>query len=86
MREFTIVAYAQSPQVRQEKVLVSEMLMPVIETALTEAAMTMDDIDFVCSGSCDYIAGGAFSFVGGVDALGAVKNGIMLKWMHLGFV
>ncbi|MAV76018.1 MAG: lipid-transfer protein [Actinobacteria bacterium TMED172] len=75
MREVAIVAYAQSPQVRQEKILNEvEMLMPVIEAALTEAAMTMNDIDFVCSGSCDYIAGGAFSFVGAVDALGATPS------------
>lgn len=75
MREVAIVSYAQSPQVRQEKVLNEvEMLMPVIQEALTEADMTMDDIDFICSGSCDYIAGGAFSFVSAVDALGATPS------------
>ncbi len=30
------------------------------------------DVDFVCSGSCDYLQGAAFAFVSGVDALGAV--------------
>ena len=71
-REVAIIAYAQSPQVRQERVLNEvEILMPEINKALAEAGMSMDDIDFVCSGSCDYIAGGAFSFVGAVDALGA---------------
>ena len=30
------------------------------------------DVDFVCSGSCDYLQGAAFAFVAGVDALGAV--------------
>jgi acetyl-CoA acetyltransferase len=29
-------------------------------------------VDFVCSGSCDYLQGAAFAFVSGVDALGAV--------------
>ena len=29
-------------------------------------------LDFVCSGSCDYLQGAAFAFVMGVDALGAV--------------
>lgn len=72
MREVAIVGYAQSPQVRQERVLNEvEILMPEIDKALADAGMTMDEIDFVCSGSCDYIAGGAFSFVGAVDALGA---------------
>ncbi len=72
MREVGIIAYAQSPQIRQERALNEvEMLMPMLKVALVESGLTMDDIDFVCSGSCDYIAGGAFSFVGAVDALGA---------------
>lgn len=72
LREVAIIAYAQSPQVRQERVLNEvEILMPEINKALADAGLTMDEIDFVCSGSCDYIAGGAFSFVGAVDALGA---------------
>lgn len=72
MREVAIIGYAQSPQIRQETVCNEvEILMPEIDKALTDAGMTMSDIDFVCSGSCDYIAGGAFSFVGAVDSLGA---------------
>ena len=72
MREVAIIAYAQSPQVRRDPVRNEvEMLVPTVGEALDEVSMTLDDIDFVCSGSCDYIAGGAFSFVGAVDALGA---------------
>src|SRR5574340_664523 len=72
MREVAIIGYAQSPQVREARGLNEvEMLMPVLQAALADAHMTLDDIDFVCSGSCDYIAGGAFSFVGALDAVGA---------------
>ncbi len=72
MREVAIIAYAQSPQVRRDPIRNEvEMLVPTVGEALDEVNMTLDDIDFVCSGSCDYIAGGAFSFVGAVDALGA---------------
>ena len=33
--------------------------------------VTRSDIDFTCSGSCDYLAGASFAFVSAVDALGA---------------
>lgn len=73
MREVAVIGYAQSPQVRRERELNEvEMLIPMIQRALDGAEMTMDEIDFVCSGSCDYVAGTPFSFVGAVDALGAV--------------
>jgi len=72
MRDVAIIGYAQSPQVREARGLNDvEMLMPVLQAALADAHMTLADIDFVCSGSCDYIAGGAFSFVGALDAVGA---------------
>jgi acetyl-CoA acetyltransferase len=72
MRDVAIVGYAQSPQVREARGISEvEMLMPVLQAALADAQMTLRDIDFVCSGSCDYIAGGAFSFVGALDAVGA---------------
>jgi acetyl-CoA acetyltransferase len=72
MHDVAIIGYAQSPQVREARGLNEvEMLMPVLQAALADAHMPLDDIDFVCSGSCDYIAGGAFSFVGALDAVGA---------------
>lgn len=72
MREVAIIGYAQAPQVREARGLNEvEMLMPVLQAVLADARMTLRDIDFVCSGSCDYIAGGAFSFVGALDAVGA---------------
>jgi acetyl-CoA acetyltransferase len=50
-----------------------ELIIPVIHEALAAVGMgNAQDVDFTCSGSCDYQQGAAFAFVLGVDALGAV--------------
>ncbi|GIE75166.1 lipid-transfer protein [Actinoplanes philippinensis] len=49
-----------------------ETLAPVFEAALGQAGLERREIDFWCSGSSDYLAGRAFSFVNAVDAIGAV--------------
>ncbi len=73
MREVAVVAYAQSPMVRNAGALNEvEMLMPVLEEVRSKAGLSQQEIDFTCSGSCDYLQGAAFAFVEGVDALGAV--------------
>jgi len=47
--------------------------MPAIKEALSAVGLNnAQDVDFTCSGSCDYQQGAAFAFVLGVDALGAV--------------
>lgn len=48
-----------------------EMLVPVFREVLAQARMSRQDVDFWCSGSSDYLAGRAFSFVSAVDAIGA---------------
>jgi acetyl-CoA acetyltransferase len=47
-----------------------EMLMPVTAAAVERAGMSFDDIGFTCSGSTDYLAGTAFSFVSTLDGVG----------------
>ena len=74
MKDVAIVAWAQSPIVRdagaQNEV---ELIMPVLRKVLDDTGLkSAQDVDFVCSGSCDYLQGAAFAFVMGVDALGAV--------------
>lgn len=73
MREVAIISYAQTPMRRdagaQNDV---ELLMPTLQEALSNVGLTQKDIDFTCSGSCDYLGGAAFAFVSAVDALGAV--------------
>ncbi|MBD2858401.1 thiolase domain-containing protein [Spongiibacter sp. KMU-158] len=74
MRDVAIVAYAQSDcqgnAGAQNEV---ELIMPVLQEVYKQAGITnVQDVDFTCSGSCDYQQGAAFAFVSGVDALGAV--------------
>lgn len=73
MRDVAIVAYTQSQQVRDAgSANEVEMLMPVLSEIKAGTGLTTKDIDFTCSGSCDYLQGAPFAFVSGVDALGAV--------------
>lgn len=75
MRDVAIISYAQSPQLRDAGAKNDiEQVMDVTTAALAQANMSIDDIDFVCSGSCDYLGGAAFAFVNAVDALGAVPS------------
>ena len=74
MTDIAIVAYQQSDCVRDAGAVNEvELIMPVLGRTLEQAGLTnAQDVDFVCSGSCDYQQGAAFAFVLGVDALGAV--------------
>jgi hypothetical protein len=47
-----------------------EMLMPVVAEVFGNIGITKDDVDFICSGSTDYLIGGPFSFVMALDAVG----------------
>ncbi len=72
MREVAVVSFAQSPSVRRETDLNEvEMLMPVVQQAVARSGLTKHEIGFTVSGSSDYLAGGPFSFVGALDAVGA---------------
>jgi acetyl-CoA acetyltransferase len=74
MRDVAVVGFAQSPQVRQTTGTTNgvEMLVPIISDVLAGLGLTKHDIGFWCSGSSDYLAGRAFSFVSAVDATGPV--------------
>ncbi len=71
MRDVAVISFAQSDHVaaedRRNEV---EMLMPVLGEVLGNVDMTIDDIGFTCSGSTDYLAGQAFSFVMTLDGVG----------------
>jgi acetyl-CoA acetyltransferase len=69
-----VVGFAQSPVGVREDATTSgvEMLVPTIAEAFGACGLTKSDIGFWCSGSSDYLAGRAFSFVSAVDAIGAV--------------
>ncbi len=75
MREVAVISYAQTPKVRDAGAKNDvELVMEAVHGALGNAGITNKDIDFTCSGSCDYLGGAAFAFVSAVDALGAVPS------------
>jgi len=72
--EVAVVGFAQSPcRVREDATTSGvEMLLPIFAEVFGATGLTKSDIGFWCSGSSDYLAGRAFSFVSAVDAIGAV--------------
>jgi len=71
--DVAVVGFAQSPVERHGESTTSgvEMLVPVFAEVLRATGLAQGDIGFWCSGSSDYLAGRAFSFVQAVDAIGA---------------
>jgi acetyl-CoA acetyltransferase len=69
-----VVGFAQSRQVRETTGTTNgvEMLVPLIADVYEQTGLSKRDIGFWCSGSSDYLAGRAFSFVSAVDATGPV--------------
>lgn len=74
MSKIAVVAYQQSAIVADAGAVNEvELIMPVLQKVFAQVGLNnAQDVDFVCSGSCDYQQGAAFAFVLGVDALGAV--------------
>ena len=72
--DVAVVGFAQSPcRVREDATTSGvEMLVPIFAEVFRACGLTRRDIGFWCSGSSDYLAGRAFSFVSAVDAIGAV--------------
>ena len=72
VRPVAVVSFAQSQMMRREEQRNDvEMLQPVIVEVFEKIGLSKDEMGFVCSGSCDYLVGAPFSFVGALDAVGA---------------
>ncbi|HPG24345.1 MAG: thiolase domain-containing protein [Spirochaetaceae bacterium] len=72
MRDVAVVGFTQSPSMRSEPDRNEvEILIPVIDALRKQTGLTSADMDFICSGSSDYLAGSSFAFVSGLDAVGA---------------
>jgi acetyl-CoA acetyltransferase len=71
--DVAVVGFAQAPCLRHSDSTTSgvEMLVPIFQQVLAGTGLAKDGIGFWCSGSSDYLAGRAFSFVQAVDAIGA---------------
>jgi len=74
MQDIAVVAYSQSDCLAHAGAANEvELIMPQLQAVYSQVGLhNAQDVDFVCSGSCDYLQGAAFAFVAGVDALGAV--------------
>jgi acetyl-CoA acetyltransferase len=73
MTDVAVIGFAQAPNERHSPATTNgvEMLVPIFHEVFAATGLTKDDIGFWCSGSSDYLAGRAFSFVSAVDAIGA---------------
>jgi acetyl-CoA acetyltransferase len=73
MTDVAVVGFAEAPNERRSPATTNgvEMLVPIFQHVLQSTGLKKDDIGFWCSGSSDYLAGRAFSFVSAVDAIGA---------------
>jgi acetyl-CoA acetyltransferase len=69
--DIAIIGWDVSPMERHTAKTESQMLLEVVSGAVDDAGITRAEVDFTCAGSCDYVAGQAFSFVQNTDAIGA---------------
>ncbi|WP_137146665.1 thiolase domain-containing protein [Mycolicibacterium sp. CR10] len=74
MTEVAVVGFAHAPHVRRTDGTTNgvEMLMPCFAEIYAELGLKQTDIGFWCSGSSDYLAGRAFSFISAIDSIGAI--------------
>jgi acetyl-CoA acetyltransferase len=74
LRDVAVVGFAHSPHVRRTEGTTNgvEMLMPCFASIYADLGIKQTDIGFWCSGSSDYLAGRAFSFISAIDSIGAV--------------
>jgi acetyl-CoA acetyltransferase len=73
LTDVAVIGFAQSPCARHGEGTTGgvEMLVPILQEVFAATGLTKSDVGFWCSGSSDYLAGRAFSFVSAVDAIGA---------------
>jgi acetyl-CoA acetyltransferase len=73
MPDVAIAGFAKAPNVRETEGTTNgvEMLVPIFAEIFAQTGLSKQDIGFWCSGSSDYLAGRAFSFIAAVDAIGA---------------
>ncbi|MGV9858900.1 thiolase domain-containing protein [Gordonia sp. NPDC003425] len=69
-----IVGFAHSPNIVGTHGTTNgvEMLIPCFHKLYAELGIERTDIEFWCSGSSDYLAGRAFSFISAIDSIGAM--------------
>jgi acetyl-CoA acetyltransferase len=71
VRDVGVIAFAQETVEKDRERNEVEFIIPVVQEAVRQSGMGRHDIDFTISGSCDYLSGGPFTFVAGLDGAGA---------------
>ena len=66
--DIAIIGWNISPMERHTSQTEAQLLNQVITGAVADAGITRKEVDFTCAGSCDYVAGQAFSFVQNIDS------------------
>src|SRR3954447_997878 len=69
--DIAIIGWSISPMERHTGKTEAQLINDVVSGAVADAGITRADVDFTVAGSCDYVAGQAFSFVQNIDAVGA---------------
>jgi acetyl-CoA acetyltransferase len=72
VRDVAIIAAAQRQETAITTESEAEFVTPLFNAARDAAGVTQAEIGFTCSGSSDYLAGQAFSFVMTIDGVGPV--------------
>jgi acetyl-CoA acetyltransferase len=72
--DIAVVGFAHAPHVPETYGTTNgvEMLIPCFHNLYSKLGIGVSDIGFWCSGSSDYLAGRAFSFISAIDSIGAV--------------
>ena len=72
MRDVAVVAFAQRQEATISGESEVEFMVPLMNEAKDAVGLTQQEIGFTCSGSSDFLAGQAFSFVMTIDGTGPV--------------
>jgi acetyl-CoA acetyltransferase len=71
MDDIAIIGWAQTRQTRRTDITEPQLCLEANLAALEMAGVSVREIGFTCSGSCDYLSGGPFVFVQNLEAAGA---------------
>ena len=72
MRDIAVVAFSQRQEAMINTESEVEFMVPLMNEAKDAVGLTQQEMGFTCSGSSDFLAGQAFSFVMTIDGTGPV--------------
>ena len=72
MRDIAVVAFSQRQEAMINAESEVEFMVPLMNEAKDAVGLTQQEMGFTCSGSSDFLAGQAFSFVMTIDGTGPV--------------